>query len=107
MKCEYCDKNVKGRGVLLINLLQKPSVRVFCSKKCKIDWSFTSQKGIKKKAVVWAIGAYYNKSFFIQKVINISASRRIYSRFTKNLNKIEKLELVNDGILKYLRVAKV
>ena len=107
MKCEYCDKNVRGKGVLLINILQKPSARVFCSKKCKSSWSIDTQKGNNRKAVVWAIGTYYNKSFFIQKVINISASRRVYSRFTENLNKLEKLELVNSGILKFLRVAKV
>jgi hypothetical protein len=106
MKCEYCDKNIRGKGVLLINIFQKPSARLFCTMKCKKDWSIDTQKGKTRKAVIWAIGNYYNKCFFLKKVINISASRREFSRFTHDLDKMERLELISQGNMKILKVSK-
>ena len=109
MHCENCQKKIRKFKRLLnkhVNVCQANAMKYFCSKKCKKKWILKFLEDQSKKVVIWTIGEYYDKCFFVRKIISVRLAGSIRSCFANDLHKIERLELVNTGVLKILRVAQ-
>ena len=112
MTCEYCGnslkKKPKGR-VEHVNVSQLTRRHFFCSQKCKDKWSFQLQGRKSRVIVAWAIGSYFNRYFFVKKLLKVSnpsllGSEGNKSRFADNLKEIETLILVESRGKKSLKV---
>lgn len=104
--CEYCKSIINrktSKSNLLVNACQIPSKRVFCSKKCKNKWIRAVQKNKEKEIVEWAIGVFFERCFFVQKILKAKAINNLCSYFSRNLGRLEKLELIEKKGMNILR----
>lgn len=112
MICEYCGepfKDSEKKIVEHVNITQKTKRQRFCSPRCKDKWCLQVQNRKSRILVIWAIGSYIDKYFFIKKVIKVHSpsllgSETKKSYFKSNFNEIEKLELVKSNGKKVLKV---
>lgn len=98
--CEYCRKLISGKGVKLINLAIKVSIRLFCSKKCKDLWVFNYQANRKGGVVAWVIGTYFDKFYFIKRILKVKGPNRQITYFSNDINKPKSLEIADKGVLR-------
>jgi len=89
--CEYCIKKISGKGLLLVNKAQNPSIHGFCSRRCKKYWQVNVQKEQPKKISIWTIGEFLHHSYFIRKIVNKKGPNTKISYFAENLHLIRKL----------------
>lgn len=112
MICEYCGETFKGsekKKIVHVNIAQITKRHRFCSLKCKDKWSLQVQNRKSRMLVIWAIGSYIDKYFFIKKLMKVCSpsllgSETKKSYFKSNFNEIEKLELINSNGKKVLKV---
>jgi len=112
MICKYCGEPFKGsekKIVEHVNIAQKTKTHRFCSPSCKDKWSLQVQNMKSRILVIWAIGSYIDKYFFIKKLMKVHSpsllgSETKKSYFKSNFNQIETLELVNSNGKKVLKV---
>jgi len=112
MICEYCGESFKGSEKKLVehvNIAQKTRSHRFCSLRCKDKWCLQVQTRKSRMLVIWAIGSYIDKYFFLKKLMKVRSpsllgSETKKSYFKSNFNKIEKLELINSNGKKVLKV---
>ena len=110
--CKYCGESFKSsesKIVEHVNIAQKTKRHRFCSPKCKDKWSLQIQNRKSRMLVIWAIGSYVDKYFFIKKLMivyspSLLGSETKNSYFKSNFNEIETLELVNSNGKKVLKV---
>ena len=110
--CKYCGESFKdseNRKVEHVNIAQKTKRHQFCSSKCKDKWSLQVQNRKSRIIVIWAIGSYIDKYFFIKKLMKVYSPSLLGSEakntyFKSNFNDIETLELVNSNGKKVLKV---
>lgn len=112
MICEYCGepfKDSEKKIVEHVNIAQKTKKYRFCSPGCKDKWCLQVQNRKSRMLVIWAIGSYIDKYFFIKKLMKVCSpsllgSETKKSYFKSNFNQIETLELVNSNGKKVLKV---
>ncbi|MBY9016198.1 MAG: hypothetical protein KGD68_10940 [Candidatus Lokiarchaeota archaeon] len=112
MICEYCGESFKGsekKIVEHVNLAQKSKRHQFCSLRCKDKWCLQVQNRNSRILVIWAIGSYFDKYFFVKKLMKVRSpsllgSETKKSYFKSNFKEIETLELVNANGKKVLQV---
>ena len=114
MICEYCGESFKIQGsekkiVEHVNIAQKIRRHRFCSPRCKDKWCLQVQNRKSRMLVIWAIGSYIDKYFFLKKLMKVrspsllgSETKKTY--FKSNFDEIETLELVNTNGKKILKV---
>ncbi len=105
MICEYCRRAINKKPVLLVNKLQTPSTHIFCSKRCKDWWCFSSQRKKPRTVITWCIGKYLHKYFFVKMVDNRKGPDGKITYFSEKLKQIKNLELFGSKILR-VRKAK-
>ena len=112
MICEYCGNSFKkgNKGsVEHVNVSQLTRKHFFCSQACKDGWCFRLQKRTSRVIVAWALGSYFDRYFFVKKLIKVSnpsllGSEGNKSRFSSNLCEVEPLILVEFNGRKSLKV---
>jgi len=112
MICEYCGESFKGsdrKKVEHVNIAQKTRKHLFCSPGCKDKWSLQVQNRRSRMLVIWAIGSYIDKYFFLKKLMKVRSpsllgSETKKSYFKSNFEEIETLELVESNGKKVLKV---
>ncbi len=112
MICKYCGESFKGsekKKVEHVNIAQKAKIHRFCSPRCKDKWCLQVQNRTSRMLVIWAIGSYIDKYFFIKKLMKVHSpsllgSETKKSYFKSNFIKIETLELVTFNGKKVLKV---
>ena len=112
MICKYCGelfKDSEKKIVEHVNIAQETKKHRFCSAKCKDKWSLQVQNRKSRMLVIWAIGSYIDKYFFIKKLMKVRSPSLLGSEtkknyFKSNFNQIEPLELVNSNGNKVLKV---
>ena len=92
-----------------MNLAQKTRRHRFCSPDCKDKWSLQIQNRKSRMLVIWAIGSYIDKYFFLKKLMKVRSpsllgSETKKSYFKSNFEEIEPLELVESNGKKVLKV---
>jgi hypothetical protein len=112
MICKYCGESFKDSEKKIIehvNIAQRTKRHRFCSPICKDKWCLQVQNRTSRTVVIWAIGSYMYKYFFIKKLMKVhspsllgSETRKCY--FKSNFNEVETLELVNSNGKKVLKV---
>ncbi len=114
MICEYCGESFKIQGsekkkVEHVNIAQKTRTHCFCSSRCKDKWCFQVQNRKSRMLVIWAIGSYIDKYFFLKKLMKVrspsilgSETKKTY--FKSNFDEIETLELIKSNGKKVLKV---
>ncbi len=112
MICKYCGepfKDSEKKKVEHVNIAQKTKTHRFCSPRCKNKWSLQVQNRKQRIIIIWAIGSYIDKYFFIKKLMKVhspsllgSETKKTY--FKSNFNQIETLELTNSNGKKVLKV---
>jgi hypothetical protein len=110
--CEYCGESFKSSEKEIIehvNIAQSSRRHQFCSPRCKNMWSFQVQNKKSRMLVIWAIGSYVDKYFFLKKLMKVRSpsllgSETKKSYFKSNFDAIETLELVNSNGKKVLKV---
>ncbi|TFG20509.1 MAG: hypothetical protein EU529_14780 [Promethearchaeota archaeon] len=105
MICEYCRKVIKKNPVRLVNTQHSPSTHLFCSKRCKDWWCFSSQRKKPRIVIRWCIGKYLHKYFFVRNVDKNTGSNVKITYFSEKLNYIKELELFGSKLLR-VRKAK-
>jgi len=110
--CEYCGESFKSsetKKVEHVNIAQNTKKHQFCSTVCKDKWSLQVQTRKSRMLVIWAIGSYIDKYFFLKKLMKVrspsllgSETKKTY--FKSNFEEIETLELVNSNGKKVLKV---
>jgi len=112
MICEYCGESFKGskkKKVEHVNIAQRTRRHQFCSPKCKDKWCLQVQNRKSRTLVIWAIGSYIDKYFFLKKHMKVRSpsllgSETKKSYFKSNFDEIETLELVKSKGKKILIV---
>ena len=112
MICEYCGESFKGsdrKKVEHVNIAQKTKKHQFCSTVCKDKWCLQVQSRKSRMLVIWAIGSYIDKYFFLKKLMKVRSPSLLGSEtkksfFKSNFDEIETLELVNLDGKKVLKV---
>ena len=110
--CEYCGVPFRGsenKMVEHVNIAQKTCKHRFCSLKCKEKWSLQVQSRKSRMLVIWAIGSYIDKYFFVKELMKVRSPSLLGSEtkktfFKSNFNEIKILELVNSNGKKVLKV---
>jgi len=113
--CEYCgelfNSNALKKKVEHVNIAQKTRRHRFCSLSCKDKWCLQVQSKKSRILVIWAIGSYIDKYFFLKKLMKVrspsllgSETKKTY--FKSNFDEIETLELVNANGKKILKVKR-
>ena len=110
--CEYCGESFKSsenKKVEHVNIAQKTRTHRFCSPGCKEKWSLQVQNRRSRMLVIWAIGSYIDKYFFLKKLMKVRSpsllgSETKKSYFKSNFEEIETLELVETNGKKVLKV---
>jgi len=92
-----------------VNIAQKTKRHRFCSLRCKDKWCSQVQNRKSRDLIIWAIGSYIDKYYFIKKLMKVHSpsllgSETKKSYFKSNFNEIEKLELVISNGNKVLKV---
>ncbi|NHJ19676.1 MAG: hypothetical protein EAX91_01945 [Candidatus Lokiarchaeota archaeon] len=112
MTCEFCGISLKGsrkKTVEHINISQPHQTHHFCSLSCKDRWCLQLQRYKARLIVIWSIGSYAGRYFFVKKLMKVRspsllslATNRSY--FKPKLQEIELLQLVNLHDRKVLKV---
>jgi recombinational DNA repair protein RecR len=111
--CEYCGESFNARALIKkiehVNIAQSTRRHRFCSTKCKDKWCLQVQSRKSRILVIWAIGSYIDKYFFLKKHIKVRSPSLLGSEtkksfFKSNFDEIEALELVNLNGKKVLKV---
>lgn len=109
---KYCGelfKDSEKKIVEHVNIAQITARHRFCSPRCKDKWCLQVQNRKSRMLVIWAIGSYIDKYFFIKKLMKVHSpsllgSETKKSYFKSNFNEVETLELVNSNGKKVLKV---
>jgi len=112
MICEYCGDSLKSTGkkaIEHVNVSQSQQTHYFCSLACKDKWCLQLQKNKSRLLVMWCIGSYVGRYFFIKKLMRVRSpsllgSETNKSYFKSNFQEIEALELVELNGRKILKV---
>jgi len=112
MICEYCAKGLSGlkkKLVTHVNVSQPAQVHNFCSQSCKDKWCFQLQRTTQRILVVWSIGSYLDRFFFVKKLVKVRNASQMGSEgkksfFTDRITKIDRLDLVDYEGRKVLKV---
>jgi len=104
--CWYCLKSFSHQPVRFVNVAHNPSEMIFSSFRCKAEWCFDTQQQKLSEMVEWMVGTYRGKFYFIKRIRKNRAQNSKSSRFSRDLRKIQPLELRKQGPLKILKVAK-
>jgi len=112
MICEYCGdslRNPEKKILEHVNISQPRQTHHFCSQSCKDKWCLQLQKKKSRLLVMWSVGSYIGRYFFVKKLIKVRSpsllgSETNKSYFISNFQEIETLELVE---LNGKRVLKV
>jgi len=112
MNCEYCLnvlRELKKKPIVHVNVSQSARKHYFCSQSCKDKWCFRLQQATQRILVVWSIGAYSNRYFFVKKLVKVRNASQVGSEVEKSffstpIAKIDRLELVESGGKKMLKV---
>jgi hypothetical protein len=101
MRCDFCGKNLsKERQKLYqhVNINQSIQIHAFCSKECRENWCYQLQTKKCRIIVIWALGSFLNRYYFIQKYVK--AKNLIHfgiengvSYFSPELDNIKQLNL--------------
>lgn len=112
MICEFCGVSLKSPGKKIvehINISQPQQSHQFCSQTCKDKWCLQLQKKKSRLIVIWSVGSYVGRYFFVKKLMKIrspsllgSETRKSY--FKSNFHEVESLELVDLNGRKVLKV---
>ena len=113
MICEYCgkifDSKALKKKIEHVNIAQTTRRHRFCSLICKEKWCLQVQNRRSRMLVIWAIGSYVDKYFFLKKLMKVrspsllgSETKKTY--FKSNFDEIETLELVKSNGKKILKV---
>ncbi len=112
MICEYCGgilNGLKKKIVRHVNISQSAREHFFCSQSCKDKWCFRVQQTTQRTLVVWSIGSYLSRYFFVKKMVKVRNASQVGSEgkksfFTANIALIDCLELEESGGKKMLKV---
>jgi len=112
MLCEYCGNALHGPKTRLIkhvNVSQSAREHYFCSQSCKDKWCFRLQRATQRILIVWSIGSYLDRFFFVKKLVKVRNASQVGSEgkksfFTAHLAEIDRLELVESHGKKLLTV---
>ena len=112
MICEYCGVTLQGlkkKHVRHVNISQSAREHYFCSQTCKDKWSYRVQQRTQRILVVWSIGSYLNRFFFVKKLVKVRNASQVGSEgkksfFTFNIALVDCLELVEFEGKKTLKV---
>ncbi|MFX0049574.1 MAG: hypothetical protein ACFE8G_15680 [Candidatus Hermodarchaeota archaeon] len=112
MICEFCGVLLRiseKRVVKHVNISQPQQTHQFCSHRCKDKWCLQLQKKKSRLIVIWSVGSYVGRYFFVKKLMKVKSlsllgSETNKSYFKANFHKIESLELVNLNGRKVLKV---
>lgn len=112
MICEYCLKALHGlkkKIIKHVNVSQDSREHYFCSHSCKDRWCFRLQRATERILVVWSIGSYLDRFFFVKKLVKVRNASQIGSEgkksfFTAHIVNIDSLELVESNGRKMLKV---
>jgi hypothetical protein len=93
MICEYCGKlfsKLKKGRIEHINITQETQKHLFCSIKCKEEWCLHIKKHPIGVMVMWSIGHFNNRFFFVKNFKRVRYPSFIgteirYSRFAPSL----------------------
>ena len=111
--CEYCGESLNSKvlkkKVEHVNIAQKTKKHRFCSLTCKDKWTLQVQNRKSRMLVIWAIGSYIDKYFFLNKLMKVRSPSLLGSEakktfFKSNFDEIETLELVKSNGKKILKV---
>ena len=112
MICEYCGNTLHGlkkKIVRHVNISQSAREHFFCSQSCKDRWCFRLQQTTQRILVVWSIGSYLDRFFFVKKLVKVRTASQLGSEgkksyFTAHITEIDRLELVEANGRKVLKV---
>lgn len=112
MICEYCGESLRGsekKKVEHVNIAQNTKIHRFCSPRCKDKWCLQIQNRKSRLLVIWAIGSYIDKYFFVKELMKVRSPSKLgleakKSYFKHNFQEIERLELVKSNGKKVLKV---
>ena len=112
MICEYCGASLKrlGKNVIEhVNVSQPQQRHQFCSLICKESWCLQVQNKKCRLFVMWCIGSYVGRYFFLKRLIRVRSpsllgSMANKSYFKSNLHEIKSLKLVDLNGKKILKV---
>ncbi len=112
MLCEYCGITLQGtkkKIVRHVNVSQSAREHYFCSQSCKDKWCFRLQQATQRIFVVWSLGSYLDRFFFVKKLVKVRNASQLGSEgkksfFTAPIAKVDRLELVESGGRKMLKV---
>lgn len=100
MSCEHCGIKLgrKGSAITHTNIAQPLKEHHFCSETCKDKWCFRIQKKTYVYVVMWALGQFKDRYFFIKKKKKTNSPSLIgadgsKSYFFSQLSQVEPLEL--------------
>lgn len=98
MRCEYCGLKLgtKSSDITHINITQAQKEHYFCSELCKNKWCFRIQKSSYVVLILWSIGKFRDRYFFVKKKRKTNSLSSIgmegsKSYFTSPLRHIELL----------------
>lgn len=112
MTCEYCRiafHKLKKKPIKHVNVSQSTREHYFCCLSCKDKWCFRVQQATQRILVVWSIGAYLDRFFFVKKMVKVRNPSQVGSEgeksfFTTPIAKVDRLELVESNGRKVLKV---
>lgn len=112
MICNYCGDSLRSPGkniVEHVNISQPRQTHYFCSQGCKYKWWLQLQKNKSRLLIMWSVGSYVGRYFFVKKLIRIRSPSLVGSEtnksyFKSKIEEIENLELVELNNMKVLRV---
>ncbi|MFX0076095.1 MAG: hypothetical protein ACFE96_11670 [Candidatus Hermodarchaeota archaeon] len=102
-------RNIGKKIVEHINISQHQQIHQFCSQSCRDKWCAQLQRKKTRIIVVWSIGSYVGRFFFVKKLMKIRSPSLLGSEphksfFKSNFGEIESLELVDLNGRKVLKV---
>ena len=110
MICEYCGVSLHGKKIVKhVNTSQSAREHYFCSQSCKDKWCYRVQQTTERTLVIWSIGYYLNRFFFVKKLVKVRNASQVGSEgkksfFTAHIVDIDRLELVEYNGRKVLKV---
>jgi len=100
MSCEHCGIKLRRKESIIthINIAQPLKEHHFCSELCKNKWCYRVQRKTHVYVVMWALGRFKDRYFFIKKKKKTNSPSLVgtdgsKSYFFSQLNQIEVLEL--------------
>ena len=86
--CEFCRREIKGKGITYINVSQINSYLFFCSRRCKTKWRVNVQIDKFSRIIEWIIRRDSKNLFFARKSIEIKGPDNSITYFSKDLNRV-------------------